>query len=122
MAMTGFSLSFSILWTLGQLGPRFRRGWGSPQQAGIFQVLAGDGTWKIRKCIDTCIACRLAERLKSLFTYDVEEMKPYVAVSITCMIFSGVNIDDVEKGLKDLRKGVLKIYEKSIIDDDLDIE
>jgi len=25
-----------------------------------FSVLAGAGTWKIRKCIDTCIACRLA--------------------------------------------------------------
>ncbi len=45
----------------GPTWPEVPQGLGLAPTSGIFQVSAEAGTWKIRKCIDTCIACRLAQ-------------------------------------------------------------
>ena len=47
--------------SFGPSWPEVPQGLGMAPTSGIFQVSAGAGTWKIRKCIDTCIACRLAQ-------------------------------------------------------------
>ena len=45
----------------GPSWPEVWQGLGLAPTSGIFQVSAEAGTWKIRKCIDTCIACHLAQ-------------------------------------------------------------
>lgn len=49
-------------------------------------------------------------------------MEPHAVLSITRMIFWTINTGNIEKGLKNLLDGLLNVYEKSILDDDLDIE
>ena len=39
-------------------------GFGAGPNKRDFSCFGGAGTWKIRKCIDTCIACRLAARIE----------------------------------------------------------
>lgn len=78
----------------------------------VFQVRDGKISQRQEDIIPLC----------ELFTCDIEEMEPHAVLSITRMIFWAVNIGDIEKGLKDLLDGLSKIYEKSLLDDDLDIE
>lgn len=45
-------------------------GLGAGPDKRAFQISAKSGIWKIRKCIDTCIACSLAPLSKSTVYLD----------------------------------------------------